>query len=62
MACAAGTRCTPSGLTSDFRVEHDGGVNGAGGSGGSGGLSLGPRWFVSVPLLVVVAPLWRVVF
>lgn len=30
MNCAAGTSCTPSGLTMDFQVQHDGTVNGAG--------------------------------
>lgn len=31
MNCAAGTICTPSGLTVEFRVQHDGTVDGSGG-------------------------------
>lgn len=27
MQCAKGTSCSPSGLTMDFRVQHDGSVN-----------------------------------
>lgn len=59
--CAKGTVCAPAGLTNDFRVQHDGSVDGsgrAGGSGGSGGLSTGPRGSTSVPLLGVVVLLW----
>ncbi|PNY25396.1 Uncharacterized protein TCAP_04667 [Tolypocladium capitatum] len=53
-ACAAGTRCTPSGLTNDFRVEHDGSVNGGGGGSGGGGLSLGPKGPGGPPLLGIM--------
>lgn len=31
MNCAAGTICTPSGLTVEFRVQHDETVDGSGG-------------------------------
>jgi hypothetical protein len=30
MNCAAGTMCTPTGLTVEFRVQHDGTVDGSG--------------------------------
>lgn len=58
MDCAEGTVCTPSGLTDDFRVEHDGSVNGGGNGAGDGGLSRGPRGSVSLYSLVAVFALW----
>ncbi|OAA81764.1 hypothetical protein LEL_01309 [Akanthomyces lecanii RCEF 1005] len=30
MPCAKGTTCYPAGLTHDFRIQHDGSVNGGG--------------------------------
>lgn len=32
MACAKGTTCYPAGLTHDFKIQHDGSVNGNGGA------------------------------
>ena len=60
MECAEGTRCVPSGLTEDFRIEHDGSVNGESGTGGGGdgGFSVGPRGSLSLPALMVVGGLW----
>lgn len=58
MDCAEGTICTPSGLTDDFHVEHDGSVNGGSSGGGGGGSSRGPRDYVSVYLLAIVVALW----
>lgn len=31
MNCAAGTICSPAGLTIEFRIQHDGTVDGSGG-------------------------------
>lgn len=60
MDCAAGTRCVPSGLTDDFRIEHDGSVNGDGGTGdgGGAGFSVGPRGSLSLSAVVAVGGLW----
>lgn len=60
MQMSAGTRCAPSGLTDDFRIEHDGTVDGAGGTGdgGGGGVGVGPQGSVSRALVVVLGVVW----
>ena len=64
MDCAMGTVCTPSGLTDDFRIEHDGSVNGRGGggtSGGTQGVSRGPRGSVNLLLLSSLGVAWTII-
>ena len=61
MQMSAGTRCSPSGFTEDFRIEHDGTVNGEGGTGdggGGGGAGNGPRRSVSRALVIVLGAFW----
>ena len=64
MDCAAGTICTPAGLTNDFRVEHDGSVNGgtttSGGNPGPGTSSGSMNRAMSLVLLLVVVGVWIV--
>ncbi|KAK0392579.1 hypothetical protein NLU13_2074 [Sarocladium strictum] len=60
MQMASGTRCVPSGFTDDFRIEHDGTVNGEGGTGdgGGGGVGNGPRRSVSRVLVMALGVIW----
>ncbi|KAF7550258.1 hypothetical protein G7046_g8070 [Stylonectria norvegica] len=56
MQCAAGTKCTPSGHTDDFRIENDGSAHGEGTSGGSA--SMGPKGSMSRAIVLFIAGFW----
>lgn len=60
MDCALGTICEPSGVTMEFRIEHDGSVNGEGGGsgGGTGGFSRSPRGSISVGAALCALIVW----
>ncbi|KAF4981135.1 hypothetical protein FZEAL_3005 [Fusarium zealandicum] len=71
MSMADGTRCSPGGFTDDFnfRIEHDGSVNGQGdGQGddrgndgdGNGCVSVGSRDVVQGTTLMVVFGIWAI--
>jgi hypothetical protein len=61
MSLAEGTDCTPSGLTEEIDIKHDGSVNGEGGGQGAGsgnGFTGGFRRIVSTHLPVAVLVVW----
>ncbi|KFA78169.1 hypothetical protein S40288_01394 [Stachybotrys chartarum IBT 40288] len=61
MDSAQGTFCTPSGFTDDFRIEHDGSVNGDGtSSGGAKSRGSGIVSIVGCCLLSAMVVLWTV--
>ncbi|KAI1477642.1 hypothetical protein F4774DRAFT_186867 [Daldinia eschscholtzii] len=49
--CAAGTMCTPSGLTDDFSVQFANGAAGPSTSGSKGRFEIGTMHWVYIPLL-----------
>lgn len=64
MDCAAGTICTPAGLTNDFRVQHDGSANGgtatSGGNPGPGTSSGSMNRAMSFVALLAVVGVWGI--
>lgn len=60
MPCAKGTTCYPAGLTHDFRIQHDGSVNGGGGSPTTSvaGSVATWRWVSMAGILGLVARWW----
>ncbi|KAK7420464.1 hypothetical protein QQZ08_010380 [Neonectria magnoliae] len=59
--CAEGTTCTPSGHTTEFRVEYEGNGDGDGnGTSGSNGSSIGPKGTLSKATALATLGLWTV--
>lgn len=61
MSLAEGTDCTPSGLTEEIDIEHDGSVNGEGGGqsgGGGNGFTGGSRRIIGGYLPLTALVVW----